>query len=256
MRSRARASMAAMLLGLAHDARLRWVLAVAVAASLVGGLLHGALAARLGGIDAIELQTAAVSRGAATQLVVVLVVLIAVAGPYRDGTWLQLALAEPRPTRRLLVSTVPVLAVCGALALVCASAATAGAGAAAGGIEPSAVVLPVGLQLVVSSIWTLWVLGLAHAVRSPMLTLAVGAGLPIVVEPAVAGLLTPAGLGSLRWALPGQALRALAELPATGGGLLQPVPSAALTPAILTIVVCTGAVGAAAWLRLRGPQPR
>lgn len=255
MRSRARAGMAATTLRLAHDVRLRWILALALAASLAGGLVYGALAARLGDIDAIELQTAVVSRGAATQLAIVLVVLVAVAGPYRDGSWLHAALAEPRPSRRLLVSALPVLACCAALALVSAAAALAGAGLV-GRLELSGVALAVSLHLAVSSIWALWVLGLAHAVRSPMLVLAVGAGLPIVVEPAVAGLLTQAELGALRWSLPGQALRAIAELPSAGGGLLQPVPSEALPAVIPTIVACTAVVGTAAWLRLRGAQPR
>ncbi|WP_405216154.1 hypothetical protein [Agrococcus sp. Ld7] len=247
--------MAAATLRLLHDSRLRWLFAGALLASFAGGLVHGALAARLGGMDAIELQTAAVSRGAATPLAVVLLVLIAVAGRYRDGSWLHEALAEPRPTRRLLVSAAPVLAACGAIALSCGAAAAAGSGAA-GRIEPGLALVAVGLHLVVSGIWALWMLGVAHATRSTMLTLAIGAGLPVVVEPAIAGLLAQGDLGALRWLLPGQALRAIAELPATGGVLLQPVPPAVLPAALGTIVACTAAIGMAAWLRERGPQPR
>lgn len=247
--------MTAAMVGLARDVRLRWILVFALIASFGGGLVHGAIAERLGDIDAIELQTAVVSRGAATPLAVVLVVLVAVAGPYRDGSWLHAVLAEPRPSRRLLVSAVPVLAGCAVLALASAVSATAGA-AAAGRLEPDGVAVSVCLHLAVTSIWTVWVLSIAHATRSTMLTLAVGAGVPIVLEPTVAGLLAQADLGALRWLLPGQALRAIAELAATGGVLLQPVPTEALPTAVATIVACTAAVGTAAWLRLNGSQPR
>lgn len=247
--------MTAAMVGLARDVRLRWVLVFALIVSFGGGFVHGAIAEALGDIDAMELQTAVVSRGAASPLAVVLVVLVAVAGPYRDGSWLHAVLAEPRPARRLLVSTVPVLAGCAVLALASAASATAGA-AAAGRFEPDGVAVSVCLHLAVTSIWTVWLLGIAHATRSPILTLAIGAGVPIVLEPTAAGLLTQVDLGALRWLFPGQALRAIAELPATGGVLLQPVPIEAQLTAAATIVACTAAVGAAAWLRLRGSQPR
>lgn len=247
--------MAAEVRRLSRDRRQRWVLVFAVVASLGGGLLNAALAAQLGGVDAVELQTAIVSRGAATPLAIVLVMTIAVAGTYRDGSWLHAALAEPRPFRRLLVGAVPALAICLILALVSAGSATAAA-TVVSAIDPTSVVLATCLHLAVSSIWALWMLCLAHAVRSPIWTFAIGAGLPIVVEPAVAGLLTQAGLGGHRWALPGQALRAMAELPVLGDALLQPVPPEALPVAVTSIVVCTAAAATAAWLRLRGPQPR
>lgn len=255
MTSRAGAGMAAAMLRLAQDVRPRWILACSVAASFGGGLVHGALAAQLGGIDAVELQTAVVSRGAATPLAVVLLMMVVVADPYRDGSWLHAALAEPLPLRRLLVSAVPALAACCLLALVSAAAATAGAGVTRP-IEFAVVAGSFGLHLAVTSIWALWMLGLAHATRSPLLTLAVGAGLPIVVEPTLAGLLSQTDLGALRWLLPGNALRAVAEQPAIGGGLLQPVPPEALPAAIVTITACTLGIGTSAWLRLRGPQPR
>lgn len=255
MKSRARAGMAAAMLRLARDVRLRWILAFSMVVSFGGGLMHGVLAERLGGIDAIELQTAVVSRGAATQLAIVLLMVVAVASPYRDGTWLHAALAEPRPLRRLLIFGAPLLALCVVLAAASAAAATAGA-SAVDQLEPGGVALSGSLHLAVMLLWALWLLCLAHATRSPMLTMVIGAGLPIVVEPALAGLLAQADLGTLRWLLPGQALRAIAELPATGGGLLQPVPAEGLPVAVATLVACTAAAVAAAWLRLRGSQPR
>lgn len=255
MRARARASMAAELRRLTRDGRYRWILACSLLVSFGGGLVHAAIAAGLTGVEAIELQTAVISRGAATPLGVVLLMVVAIAGPYRDGSWLHAALAEPRASRRLLVSAVPIGAACAVVAVASAAAATAGA-AVMGRIEPPSIMLSTALHLAVTQIWALWMLCLAHATRSPMLTLAIGAGLPILIEPATAGLLTQADLGDLRLALPGQALRALAELPATGGALLQPVPAEALPLAIVTIVICTGAAAASAWLRLRRPQPR
>ncbi|MCH1884199.1 hypothetical protein [Agrococcus sp. ARC_14] len=255
MRSRSRAGVAAELRQLSTDRRLRWILALAVGCSAIGGLVHAAIAAQLPGIDAIELQTAVVSRGAATQLAVVLLMSVAVAGRYRDGSWLQLALAEPRPSRRLLTAAAPALSASVLLALVSAASATAAA-ALVSRIDPPSLALATCLHVAVTTIWALWTLCLAHASRSPMLTLAIGAGLPIVVEPAAAGLLTQADLAGLRWAMPGHALRVLAELPATGGALLQPVPPEALPAALGTVIVCTAVLAAIAWLRLRGSQPR
>lgn len=254
MSARVRSGMAAELGLLLQDRRLGVLAVLAALCSLAAGFVTAALAARLGGVAPIELQLAVVSRGAASQLAVVLVMTIAVAGRYRDGSWLHAALAQPRPGRRLLVAATPLLPACLALGLLCALAAATGA-AIVGRADPTAVLVPVCLHLAALSIWSLWMLGLAHLSRSPLLTLALGAGL-LMVEPAVAGLLAQAGLDGWRWLLPGQALRALAELPAVGGALLQPVPPAALPTAIAAIVACTGAIGAAAWLRLRGPQPR
>ncbi|WP_413316869.1 hypothetical protein AA0Z99_09590 [Agrococcus sp. 1P02AA] len=250
-----RASMAAELRGLLRGRRQGWVLVLAVAGSLAGGLTSGAIAAQVGSVGPLELATMSVSRGAATPIAVALLAALAVAGPYRDGGWLHAVLGEPRALPRALAGAVPMLGLSLLLGLLSATIAAVSA-AALVGFDLGALALAVSAHLLVTTIWSAWMLCLAHATRSPLATLAVGVGVPVIVEPALAGLMAQLRLDPARWALPGQALRAVGEVAAGGGAVLLPVPVGALAIAVAAIAACTLAAVLAAWLRMRAAQPR
>lgn len=250
-----RASMTAELRGLLRGRRQGWVLVFAVVGSLAGGITSGGIATQLSGVEPLELSTMSISRGAATPIAVALLAAVAIAGPYRDGGWLQPVLSEPRALPRALAGGVPMLGASVLLGLLAATVAAVSAGALAG-FDPGSFALAASAHVVVTAIWGLWMLCLAHATRSPLLTIAVGVGMPVVVEPALAGLLAQLQLDPARWALPGQALRAVGEAGAGGGALLLPISAQALAIAVATIAICTLAAVLAAGLRMRAAQPR
>lgn len=235
--------------------RQGWALAVAVLGSLAGGAASSALVAQLGQMPALDAATTIVSRGSAALLAITLLAGLGVAGPYRDGAWVHAALAVPGPTRRLIIAASPVIALGLLLAAVAALAAILGAAVVALPAA-SAIVIAVSAHLAIAALWSLWMLLLAHAIRSPMGVLAIGAGLPLVVEPLVGGLLAQTSTPEVRWLLPSTALRAIGELPVVEGVVI-----ARLDPQLVPLVVAvvagwTAVLAAAAWLRMRSPQPR
>lgn len=235
--------------------RLGWAGAVAAVGSFVGGLAMGALALPFDDAAAIEVSTVVVSRGSSAPVAVALLASLAVAGPYRDGSWLHAALAVPSPARRMLAGAVPVAGVGVALGTIAVIAAAVGAAV----VDPSALAaLPLAgaAQLAAIGAWSVWLLCLGHATRSPIATLGIGAGLPVVVEPALSGLLALSPLAEARWLLPATSLRSLAEL-SVGDGALLDGPDLALAPLLATAVLGWTAVAAlAGWLRACGAQPR
>ena len=237
--------------------RLAWCAAVATLGSFAGGLAMGALVVPFAGaIDPAEASTVVVSRGSAAQAAVAVLAGLAIAAPYRDGSWMHAALAAPSPMRRLLAGAVPVLA----LALGLGGLAIAAAAAGASLVEPGALAaLPAaaGIHLAVVGVWTWWMLCLAHASRSALATLAVGQGLPLVVEPALAGLLAQTAMADARWALlPSLALRSLGELPSGGGAVLDGPPPEQAPLLLVALTAWTAAATVVAWLRARRAQPR
>lgn len=246
-----RAELAAMLLG-----RRLWIpVAIAVVGSALAGLAVGGLLSRAAASSDLEAATAIVARGSAAQLAIVVLASLGVAGPYRDGAWLHAALAHPRPARRLALTAVPMLVP--ALLLAAVSSATAVAGAAVL-VRPSlgAILTATGVHLVASTAWAAWMAALAHATRSPMLVLAVGLALPLIVEPGIGGALVGAGLDGLRWLLPCHALRALAEGTVADGAVLAPIGDDAVRVAASAALGWTVIAVLGAWARLRGTRPR
>ncbi len=235
--------------------RLGWAVVVAAAGSFVGGLAMAGLALSFQGATAIETSTVVVSRGSAAPLAVTVLASLAVAGPYRDGSWLHAALAEPSPARRMLAGAVPVLALGVGLGAIAVAAAAAGAAV----LGPSAVpALPLAgaAHLAVVALWSMWMLGLGHASRSPLATLGIGAGLPLVVEPALSALLAQTAIAEARWLLPATSLRSLAELPVGDGAVLDG-PTLALAPLLIAAALgWTAAAALAGWSRARAAQPR
>lgn len=236
--------------------RRAWVwLIVAVFGSAVSGLISGGLLSQMSSASAIEQATVIVARGSAAQIAIVVLASAGIAGAYRDGSWMHAALACPNAARRLGIGLAAVLPITVALGAVSAVAAIAGAAPFARA-DPPALVIAIGLQLLISGIWGLWIISLAHAVRSPLVVLAIGLGLPLVVEPGLGGGFALAGVDGLRWLLPGQALRAVAERAAGEGAVLAGVEDAALVTAILATVGWSALALAGAWWRMRGAQPR
>lgn len=230
------------------------VLALAIAGSVVAGLVAGALLAQLEAGDG-ETAVAIVSRGSAAQLAITVFASLSIAGPYRDGSWMQSALALPSAALRLLVSVLLVLLVASAVAVVADGAAVAGAAAFAKA-GPSALLRAVAVSLFASGIWAVWMAGLAHATRAPMLVLAVGVGLPLLLEPGLASALSLTEVEQVRWLLPTTALRALSEGYVEDPVMLAPVGTEAIGLAIAAVLSWTALAVAAAWIRMRGAQPR
>lgn len=243
----ARAALAAMLLG-----RRPWIpLVIAVAGSALAGLAIGGLLSQAPASSDLEAATAIVARGSAAQLAIVVLASLGVAGPYRDGAWVHEALAHPRPARRLALSLVPMLLPALALAAVSSAAAVAGAAVL---VQPGlgAILTATGLHLVASTAWAVWMAALAHATRAPMLVLAVGLALPLIVEPGIGGALVAARLDDLRWLMPSHALRAVVEGVVVDGAVLAPVGDAALRLAAAALALWTAVALLAAFARLRG----
>lgn len=235
--------------------RLAVAAAVSAVGSLVGGLAMGALLLPFAEASPVEASTVVVSRGSAAPTAIAVLAALAVAAPYRDGSWMHAALGVPSPVARLVAGAVPIAAIAMGLGAIAVGAAAAGA-AVVHPVALGALPLAGAAHVGAIAIWTVWMLGLAHASRSPALTLALGAGLPLVVEPAIAGLLAHSAAAEARWLLPALALRSLAELPVGDGSVLDGPPPE-LAPAIGAAAVCWTAVAAvAAWLRARGPLPR
>lgn len=235
--------------------RLWWAAVVAAAGSFVGGLAMAGLALQLDGVAAVEASTVVVSRGSSAAVAIAVLASLAAAGPYRDGSWLHAALAVPSPARRILAGAVPAAVLGLVLAVIAVAAAAVGAAV----VDPQtlgALPLAGAAHVAVVVVWTVWMLCLAHATRSPLATLGVGAGLPVVVEPALSGLLAQSVLADARWLLPATTLRSLAELPVGQGAVLDgPAPE----HAPLLVAAATGWTALAVlagWLRARGAQPR
>lgn len=234
---------------------LWWAAVVAVGGSLLGGLAMAALVLPFDDIASLEASTVVVSRGSSTPVAVALLTSFAVAGPYRDGSWLHAALAVPRPARRMLAGAAPVIALGLGLGVLGVAAAAAGAAI----VDASALAaLPAAgaAQLAVVAVWSVWLLCLGHATRSPLATLGIGAGLPLIVEPALSGLLAQSSLGEARWLLPATSLRSLAELPVGDGAVLDGPPLELAPLLAATALGWTAIAALAGWLRARGAQPR
>lgn len=235
--------------------RLGWAAVVAAAGSFLGGLAMAGLALRFGGATAIETSTVVVSRGSSAPLAVAVLAGLAVAAPYRDGSWLHAALAAPSPARRMLAGAVPVVSLAIVLGVVAVAAAAAGA-AILGPSPLAALPLAGAAHLGVVALWSTWMLGLGHATRSPLATLGIGAGMPLVVEPALSGLLAQTPLAEARWLLPATSLRSLAELPVGDGAVLDGPPPEAAPLLVIAALGWTAAAVLAGWLRARAAQPR
>lgn len=248
---RVRAEVRALLIG----RRQGWALAIAIFGSAAGGAASSALVAQLGQMPALDAATTIVSRGSAALLAITLFAGLGVAGPYRDGAWVHAALAEPRPTRRLLNAAAPTVALGLALAATAALAAILGAAVVALPAA-SAIAIAMGAHLAVAALWSLWMLLLAHAMRSPLGVLAIGAGLPLVVEPLLGGLLAQTPMPEARWLLPSTALRALGELPVVEGAVIARLEPQLVPLVVIVVAGWTSVIVAAAWLRMRSPQPR
>ncbi|MGY3127975.1 hypothetical protein ACVWW9_001474 [Agrococcus sp. UYP33] len=236
--------------------RLGWAVVLAAAGSCVGGLAMAALVLPFDAAAAIEASTVVVSRGSAAAVAVAVLAALAVAGPYRDGSWMHAALAVPHVGRRLAAGAVPAVGLgvgLGAVAIASAAVGAALVDASALRALPAAAAAHLGAI----AVWSVWLVCLAHATRSPLATLGIGAGLPLVAEPALAGLLAMTPMADARWwLLPGIALRSLAEVP-VGEGVVLDGPSPAQLPLLLASVLgWTAAAALAAWLRARGAQPR
>ncbi|MGM1028751.1 MAG: hypothetical protein ACQEWM_02625 [Actinomycetota bacterium] len=235
--------------------RLGWAVVLAAVGSFLGGLAMAGLALALDDVAALETSTVVVSRGSSATVAVAVLASLAVAGPYRDGSWLHAALAEPSPARRMLAGAVPVIALGVRLGAIAVVAAAAGAAV----VDPgtlAAVPLVAAAHLPAVGVWSAWMLCLGHATRSPLATAAVGAGLPLMIEPALAGALAQSALADVRWLLPATSLRSLAELPVGDGALLDG-PPLALSPMLVAAALgWTVIAGLAGWLRARAAQPR
>jgi hypothetical protein len=245
------AELAAMVLG-----RRPWIPgAIALVGSGLAGLAVGGLLSQAAASSDLEAATAIVSRGSAAHLAIAVLASLGVAGPYRDGGWMHAALAHPRPAPRLALTVVPMLLPALILAALSSAAAVAGAAAL---VQPSldATLAATGIHLGTCTAWAVWMAALAHASRSPMLVLAVGLALPLIVEPAVSGVLVAAGLGGFRWLMPAQALRALAEGVVVDGAVLAPVGDEPVRLAVAALVGWTAIAVLAAGARLRGARPR
>ncbi|WP_035254969.1 hypothetical protein [Agrococcus lahaulensis] len=247
----AKAELVAMLGG-----RRPWLpLALAVVGSALAGLAAGGLLAQTGASSDLEAATVVVARGSAAQLAIVVLASLGVAAPYRDGSWMHAALANPSAARRLALSIAAMLVPALLLAVLSSAAALAGAAAL---VRPGAgaVLVAAGIHLATSAAWAVWMAALAHASRSPMLVLAAGLALPLLVEPGIAGALALASLDGLRWLLPGQALRALAEGIVADGAVLARIDAAAMRLGGAAAVGWTAIVVLAAWARMRGSGRR
>lgn len=236
--------------------RAGWAIGIAAAGSWAGGLAMAALVLPFGEVAAIEASTVVVSRGSAAAVAVAALASLVVAGPYRDGSWVHLALAVPSAAHRLAVTALPAVGAGVALGAAAVAAAALGAALAA----PAALTaLPAAAAAHLGSIavWSLWMACLAHAARSPLVTLGVGAGMPLVIEPALGGLLALTPLADARWSLlPATALRSLAELP-VGAGVVLHGPTSDRAPLLLASVLgWTAAAALAAWARMRAAPPR
>ncbi|ERG63902.1 hypothetical protein L332_05390 [Agrococcus pavilionensis RW1] len=247
----ARAELATMLLG-----RRPWIpLTLALVGSGLGGLATGALLAHAAASTDLEAATVVIARGSAAQPAIAVLASLGVAAPYRDGSWMHAALAHPRPAHRLALSIGSTLVPALLLAALSSAAALAGAAAL---VRPSldAALVVVSIHLGTAAAWAVWMAALAHASRSPLLVLAVGLALPLLVEPGIAGALALAGLDGVRWLLPGQALRAVSEGIVAGGTVLAPIGAAELRLAAAALVGWSAVAVLAAWARLRGGRPR
>lgn len=241
--------------------RLWWSAVVAAGGSLVGGLAMAGLLVAFDGASAVEWSTVVVSRGSTAPIAVALLASLGVASGYRDGSWMHAALAAPAPAMRIAASAVPTLAIGLGLGAVAAVAAVA----ASVLVDPGRLVsvgvlaalpLAVAVHVTVAVVWSAWMLCVAHATGSPLATLGIGAGLPLVIEPAVAGALAQTALADARWLLPGASLRSLAELPVGRGAVLDGPPPE-LAPALAAAALGWTAIAAiAAWARARGPRRR
>lgn len=235
--------------------RLWWSAVVAATGSLVGGLAMAALLLPFDGASAIESSVVVVSRGSSAAIAVALLASLGVAAPYRDGAWMHAVLAVPAPAPRLAASAVPVVALGVAVGGIAVSAAAAGAAIIDAGALAS-LPLAAASHLVVVALWSVWMLCLAHATRSPLATLAVGAGLPLVAEPAIAGALAHSAAPEARWLLPGTALRSLSELPVGSGVVLDGPPPEHAPALVVAVAGWTALAVLAACARARGAQPR
>jgi hypothetical protein len=235
--------------------RLWWAAVVAATGSLTGGFAMAALVLPFERASAVESSIVIVSRGSTATVAVALLASLAVASPYRDGAWMHAALAAPSPALRMAASAVPVVALGTAVGAIALTAAAVGAAI----LDPAAVAalpLAAALHLAVVAVWSVWMLCLAHATRSPLATLAVGAGLPLVAEPAIAGALAQSSVPDARWMLPGATLRSLAELP-IGTGAVIDGPPAAYAPMLAAAALTWTAIAVlAAWSRVRGAPSR
>lgn len=235
--------------------RLWWSAVVAAAGSLVGGMAMAGLVLPFEEASAIEASTVVISRGSASAVAVAVLASLAVAGPYRDGSWMQAALAVPSPAPRLVASGVPTVVLGAGIGAVAVASTAIGAGlvdpSALGALPPAAAA-----HLAAVAVWSAWMACLAHATRSPLATLGVGAGLPLVAEPAVAGALAQAAMPDARWLLPATSLRSLSELPVGDGAVLDGPPPG-LAPVIVAAALGWSVLAViAAWLRAGGAQPR
>ncbi|MGC5077268.1 hypothetical protein [Agrococcus sp. DT81.2] len=235
--------------------RLWWAVVVGGAGSFAGGFAIAALVLPFDEASAVESSIVVVSRGSTAAVAVALLASLAVAGPYRDGAWMHAALAAPSPGMRMIAGAVPVVALSTGVAAIAVTAAAAGAAV----LDPdplAALPLAAAGHLAVVAVWSVWMLCLAHATRSPLATLAVGAGLPLAVEPAIAGALALSAIPGARWLLPGATLRSLAELP-IGIGAVVEGPSLADAPMLAAAALGWTALAIlAAWARAHGAPPR
>ena len=235
--------------------RLWWSAVVAATGSFVGGVAMAAVLLPFDDASAVESSVVVVSRGSTAAVAVALLASLGVAAPYRDGAWMHAVLAAPAPAPRLAATAVPVVA----LGLGVGAIAVAATAVGAAIVHPGALAaLPLAAtaHLAAVGVWSVWMLCLAHATRSPVATLAVGAGLPLVAEPGLAGAIAHSALPEARWLLPGTVLRSLSELPIGSGAVLDGPTPERVPMLVAAAAGWTALAVLAALARARGAQPR